>query len=99
MLVTMGEGSGTSIEPHHTPSPEVQQTSPTATSSPSLPPITTAIIPTVIPTDTPQLRHYTRRARIAQSSALLTVADEPAYPIGDDSQCEAYPTVSGLEAE
>nr|GFC46428.1 hypothetical protein [Tanacetum cinerariifolium] len=31
-------------------------------------------------------RQYTRRARIAQSSALLTVADEPASPLGDDSQ-------------
>nr|GEZ35428.1 hypothetical protein [Tanacetum cinerariifolium] len=51
--VTMGEGSGTPTESHHTPSPEAQQTSPTATSSPSLPPITTATIPTVIPTDTP----------------------------------------------
>nr|GEY36343.1 synaptobrevin, longin-like domain protein [Tanacetum cinerariifolium] len=30
--------------------------------------------------------HYTRRARIAQSSALPPVADEPASPIGDDSQ-------------
>nr|GFD07194.1 hypothetical protein [Tanacetum cinerariifolium] len=41
MLVTMGEGSGTLTEPHHTPSPEAQQTSPTATSSPSLPPTST----------------------------------------------------------
>nr|GFD44707.1 hypothetical protein [Tanacetum cinerariifolium] len=27
---------------------------------------------------------YTRRARIAQSSALPTVADEPASPVRDD---------------
>nr|GEY10057.1 hypothetical protein [Tanacetum cinerariifolium] len=99
MLVTMGEGSGTPTEPHHTPSPEAQQTLPTATSLPSLPPITTATIPTVIPTDTPQLRHYTRRARIAQSLALPTTADKPASPIGDASQGEACPTVFGLEAE
>nr|GEW77304.1 hypothetical protein [Tanacetum cinerariifolium] len=32
------------------------------------------------------------------SSALLTAADEPASPLGDDSQGEACPTVSGLEA-
>nr|GFA69697.1 hypothetical protein [Tanacetum cinerariifolium] len=38
MLVTMGEGSGTPTEPHHTPSLEAQQTSPTTHSSPSLPP-------------------------------------------------------------
>nr|GFB32707.1 hypothetical protein [Tanacetum cinerariifolium] len=39
------------------------------------------------------------RARIAQSSALPTAAVELASPIGDDSQGEACPTVSGLEAE
>nr|GEU59632.1 hypothetical protein [Tanacetum cinerariifolium] len=39
-----------------------------------------------------------RRARIAQSSALPTAADEPASPLGDDSQGEACPTVTGLEA-
>nr|GFB40880.1 hypothetical protein [Tanacetum cinerariifolium] len=54
---------------------------------------------TVIPTDTPQLRHYTRRARIAQSSALPTAANEPASPIGDGSQGEVCSTISGLEAE
>nr|GFB38021.1 hypothetical protein [Tanacetum cinerariifolium] len=56
-------------------------------------------LPTVIPIDTPQLRQYTRRAGIAQSSALQPVADEPASPIGDDSQVEACPTDSSLEAE
>nr|GEW88692.1 hypothetical protein [Tanacetum cinerariifolium] len=79
MLVTMGESSGTPTEPHHTPFLEAQQTSPTATSSQSLPPVTTVTIPT--------------------SSALLTATDEPASPIGDDSQGEACPTVSGLETE
>nr|GEY43619.1 ribonuclease H-like domain-containing protein [Tanacetum cinerariifolium] len=99
MLVTMGEGSGTPTEPHHTPSPEAQQTLPIATSSPSLPPITTKSIPTVIPTNTPQLRQYTRRAKIAQSSALPPVADEPASPTRDDSQGKVCLTDSGLEAE
>nr|GFD33693.1 hypothetical protein [Tanacetum cinerariifolium] len=56
-------------------------------------------IPTVIPTDIPTLRQYSRRARIAQSSALLTAADEPASSLGDDSQGEAFPTISGLEAK
>nr|GEZ15961.1 hypothetical protein [Tanacetum cinerariifolium] len=46
-----------------------------------------------------EYRQYTRRARIAQSSALPIAADEPASPLGDDSQDEACPTVSGLEAE
>nr|GFC58083.1 hypothetical protein [Tanacetum cinerariifolium] len=63
------------------------------------PPVTTESIPTIIPTDTPPLRQYTRRARIARSSALLTIADEPASPLRDDSQGEAFPTVSGLEAK
>nr|GFB53089.1 hypothetical protein [Tanacetum cinerariifolium] len=42
--------------------------------------------PTEPPTNTLPLRHYTRRARIAQSSALPPVADEHASPIGDVSQ-------------
>nr|GFB34389.1 hypothetical protein [Tanacetum cinerariifolium] len=67
--------------------------------SPSLLPVPTEPLPTVIPTDTPQLRHYTRRARIAQSSTLPPIADEPASLIGDDSQGEACPTDSGLEAD
>nr|GFD53847.1 hypothetical protein [Tanacetum cinerariifolium] len=37
-------------------------------------------------------------ARIAQSSALPTVADEPASPGRDDSQGEACPTDSQGEA-
>nr|GEU53918.1 ribonuclease H-like domain-containing protein [Tanacetum cinerariifolium] len=94
-----GEGSATPTEPHHTPSPEAQQTSPTTHSSPTLPPVTTAHIPTVTPSDTPHLRQYTKRARIAQSSALLPVADEPASPLRDVSQGEACPTVSSLDAE
>nr|GEU63471.1 hypothetical protein [Tanacetum cinerariifolium] len=39
------------------------------------------------------------RARIAQSSALPTTADEFASPLGDDSQGEACPTVSVLETK
>nr|GEU29385.1 hypothetical protein [Tanacetum cinerariifolium] len=44
-------------------------------------------------------QQYNRRARIAQSSALPPVVDKPASPIGDDSQGEACPTNSGLEAD
>nr|GFD23349.1 hypothetical protein [Tanacetum cinerariifolium] len=36
MLVPQGEGSGTPIEPHHTPSPEAHPTSHTTYSSPTL---------------------------------------------------------------
>nr|GEZ45425.1 hypothetical protein [Tanacetum cinerariifolium] len=101
-------GIRTPTESHHTPSPEVQPTSPTTYSSSSLPPITIAIIPpviptaslpTVIPSDNPPLRQYTRRTRIAQSSVLPPVADEPAYPLGDDSQGKACSTDSGFEVD
>nr|GEZ40750.1 hypothetical protein [Tanacetum cinerariifolium] len=40
-----------------------------------------------------------RRARIAQSSALSSVENEPASPLRDISQCEACPTDSGFEAD
>nr|GEZ05880.1 hypothetical protein [Tanacetum cinerariifolium] len=98
MLVHQGEGSGTPNEPNYTPSPEAQHSSPTPPSSTSLPTATTKTITTVIPTDIPTLRQYSRRARIAQSLALPTTADEPASPLGDDSQREACLTVSGLKA-
>nr|GFB81176.1 synaptobrevin, longin-like domain protein [Tanacetum cinerariifolium] len=41
-------------------------------------------------------RQYTRRARIAQSSAFPTIADEPASPQRNVSQGEACPTDSGF---
>nr|GEV10289.1 retrotransposon protein [Tanacetum cinerariifolium] len=86
MLVPQGEGSGTPTEPHHTPSSKAHHTSYTTHSSPTLPPVTTAPIPTVTPSDTLLLRQYTRRTRIAQSSALPPVADEPASPLRDVSE-------------
>nr|GEU34024.1 putative ribonuclease H-like domain-containing protein [Tanacetum cinerariifolium] len=86
MLVPQGEGSGTPTEPHHTPSPEAHPTSHTTYSLPTLLPVTTASIPTIIPSETTPIRQYTRRARIAQSSALPTIADEPASPLRDVSQ-------------
>nr|GEZ11121.1 hypothetical protein [Tanacetum cinerariifolium] len=89
IATAVGEGSGTLTELHHTPSPEAQQSPHTAPPSPSLLPATTEI---------PTLRQYSRRARIAQSLALPTTADEPASLSRDDSQGEAFLTVSGLEA-
>nr|GEY77115.1 hypothetical protein [Tanacetum cinerariifolium] len=86
-------------EPHHTPTFEATQTSQQELPSSSLPPVNTELIPLIIPTITPPLRQYTRRARIAQSSVLPTVEDEPVSPFGDDRQGKACPTVSGLEAE
>nr|GEV87579.1 retrotransposon protein, putative, unclassified [Tanacetum cinerariifolium] len=98
IATAVGEGSGTPTEPHHTPSPKAQQSPHTAPSSPSSP-ATTETIPTSTPTEIPTLRQYSRRAkRIAQSIALPTATDEPASLLRDDSQREAFPTVSGLEA-
>nr|GEV29866.1 hypothetical protein [Tanacetum cinerariifolium] len=65
----------------------------------TLPSVTTAPIPTVTLSDTPPLRQYTRSARIAQSSTLLLIADEPASPLRDVSQGEACPTNSGFGAD
>nr|GFA03228.1 hypothetical protein [Tanacetum cinerariifolium] len=45
------------------------------------------------------LRQYTRRVRIAQSSALPPVADEPASPMRDVSEGEACSTDSGFLAD
>nr|GEY19899.1 putative reverse transcriptase, RNA-dependent DNA polymerase [Tanacetum cinerariifolium] len=97
IATALGEGSGTPTEPHHTPSSEAQQTSSTTPSSPTLPSVTTAPIPTVTPSDTHTLRQYTRKARIAQSSALPPVADEPASPLRD--VCQAPRVTSPVAAE
>nr|GEW15327.1 retrovirus-related Pol polyprotein from transposon TNT 1-94 [Tanacetum cinerariifolium] len=95
MLVTVGEGSSTPTEPHYTPTPEATPSPQHELLSSSLPPAITE----TIPTDNPQLRQYTRRVRIAQSLTLPTVAGKLASPFGNDSQCEACLTVSGLEAK
>nr|GEX62221.1 putative ribonuclease H-like domain-containing protein [Tanacetum cinerariifolium] len=99
IATALGKGSGTPTEPHYTPSPEAQQTSSTTPSSPTLPSVTTAPIPTVTSSDTPTLRQYTRRARITQSSALPPVADELTSPLRDVSEGEAYPIDSGFKAD
>nr|GEW29123.1 hypothetical protein [Tanacetum cinerariifolium] len=102
MLVTQGEGLETPTEPHHTPSPEAQQ-SPHHDLSSSLHP--TKTIPTETPTEIPTLRQYSRRAtQIAQSKALPTTADEPASLLRDDSQTSALPhdstpRVTSLDAD
>nr|GEZ82903.1 hypothetical protein [Tanacetum cinerariifolium] len=98
MVVHQGEGSGTPTEPHHTPFPEVESSHPTTSSIP-LPSIPTALISTVTQPDPTPIRQYSRRARIAQSYALLTVADEPASPMRDVSKGEAYLTDSGFIAD
>nr|GEW97013.1 hypothetical protein [Tanacetum cinerariifolium] len=99
MLVHQGEGSGTPTEPHHTPSFEAQTPSHTTHPTSSLLPVTTTSIPTVTPTETTPIRHYTRRIRIAQSSVPPTVVDESASPQRDVSQGEACPTDSGFLAD
>nr|GEY90521.1 hypothetical protein [Tanacetum cinerariifolium] len=98
MLVQQGEGSGTQTESHHTPFPEATSSHPTTSSIP-LPSIPAAPIPLVTQTGTTPIIQYNKRARIAQSSAFPTVADEPASPVRDDSQGEACPTDSGFIAD
>nr|GEY61094.1 hypothetical protein [Tanacetum cinerariifolium] len=93
------EGISIPTEPHHIPSPKAQPISSTTPSLPKLTSVTTTLIPTVTPSDTPTLRQYTRRARIAQSLALPPVADEPASPLRDVSQGKACPTDSGFGAD
>nr|GEZ66568.1 hypothetical protein [Tanacetum cinerariifolium] len=99
MLVQQGEGLGIPTEPHHTPSSEAQSPSHTTHTSPTLPPVATTSILTVTPSDTPIVRQYTRRTRIAQSFVPPIVADEPASPLRDVSQGEACPTDSGFIAD
>nr|GEV82104.1 hypothetical protein [Tanacetum cinerariifolium] len=82
MLVHQGEGSGTPTEPHHTPFQEGGTSHPTTSSIP-LPSIPTAPIPTVTQPDTTPIRQCTRRARIAQSSALPTITNESASLVRD----------------
>nr|GFC34813.1 hypothetical protein [Tanacetum cinerariifolium] len=93
-----GEGSSTPTESHHTPSPEDDTSHPTTLSIP-LPSLPTASIPLVTQTDTTPIRQYSRRARFAQSSALLIIADEPASPVRDVSVGEACPTEYGFIAD
>nr|GFC40510.1 hypothetical protein [Tanacetum cinerariifolium] len=93
-----GEGSGTPSEPHHTSFLEVETSHPT-TSSILLPSIPTAHIPPVTQLVTTPIIQYSRRARIAQYFAFLTVADEPASPVRDVSKGEACPTESGFVAD
>nr|GFB63126.1 hypothetical protein [Tanacetum cinerariifolium] len=92
-----GKGSGTPTEPHNIPSQEAQQSLPTHISTSYIP--TVIPIPTVTQTEPIPLRQYTRRARIAQSFALPPVADEPASPVRDVSEGEAFPTDSDFIAD
>nr|GEU74414.1 hypothetical protein [Tanacetum cinerariifolium] len=85
----MGEGSANPTEPHHTPSPQ-EHHSPQHDSPP---------LSHQAPTETLTPRRFTRRAiRIAQSKALSPAADEPASLSRDDRECEAFPTISSLDA-
>nr|GEY24826.1 reverse transcriptase domain-containing protein [Tanacetum cinerariifolium] len=99
MLVYQGEGLGIPTEPHHTPFPKADTSSHPTTSSIPLPSIPTAPIPPVTQPDPTPIRQYSRRARIAQSSALPNLADKPASPVRDVSEGEACPTESGFIAD
>nr|GFA47797.1 hypothetical protein [Tanacetum cinerariifolium]GFA92136.1 hypothetical protein [Tanacetum cinerariifolium] len=77
-----GKGSGIPSEPHHTPFQEVETSHPTTSSIP-LPSLPIVPIPPVTQPVTTPIIQYLKRARIAQSCALLTVADEPVSPVKD----------------
>nr|GEU77253.1 hypothetical protein [Tanacetum cinerariifolium] len=99
IATVVGEGLAIPTEPHHIPSPREQKSPHHDPLSPSYPTVTTKPIPTKTPTETPTLRQYSRRAtRIAQSKALSPATDEPASLLRDDSQGEAFPLVSSLDA-
>nr|GEX65323.1 hypothetical protein [Tanacetum cinerariifolium] len=61
--------------------------------------ISSSSIPTITQSEQTPLRQYTRRVRIAQSSTLPPVANEPASPVRDVSEGEACPTDSGFIAD
>nr|GEV19401.1 hypothetical protein [Tanacetum cinerariifolium] len=85
IATAVDEGSRTPTEPHHTPSPEAQQSPHHDLSSSLHPTKTTKTIPIETPTEIPILRQYSRRAtRIAQSKALPTAGDEPTSLLRDD---------------
>nr|GEX39064.1 hypothetical protein [Tanacetum cinerariifolium] len=74
ILVPQGEGLGIPTEPHYTPTSEALQSSQHELPSPSLLPVPTESLSTIIPSDNPSLRQYTRRTRIAQSSDRANIA-------------------------
>nr|GEZ89598.1 hypothetical protein [Tanacetum cinerariifolium] len=92
-----GEGSGTPTEPHHTPSPKAQHTSHTTLSSPTFSSVTTAPIPPVTSSDTPPIRQYTRRTRIAQSSIRTrkTLLRPPPCPHDSAPRVTSYVAAEG----
>nr|GEY38917.1 hypothetical protein [Tanacetum cinerariifolium] len=101
MLVTISEGSCTPTEPHHTPSLEAQQTSLTATSSPSLLPVTTATITTVIPTHTPNLGNTPEELGLLNApikGRSLDEGEEEAIERGNDDTKEMVNVLTTLDA-
>nr|GEV10888.1 hypothetical protein [Tanacetum cinerariifolium] len=73
VLVPQGEGSGTPTESHHTPTSKASQSSQHQLPSPSLPPVSTESLPTVIPSDNPppQALHYKELGLLNQDMANM----------------------------
>nr|GEY50235.1 hypothetical protein [Tanacetum cinerariifolium] len=88
------EGSGTPTKPQHTPSPEAQQTSPTATSSPSLPPVTIATIPTQ---DEMALKITAQDLEISTLKAIIKHQED--RDGGDDDPSGEDATIKGMSLE
>nr|GEY89202.1 hypothetical protein [Tanacetum cinerariifolium] len=85
---------GTPTKPQHTPSPEAQQTSPTATSSPSLPPVTIATIPTQ---DEMALKITAHDLEISALKAMIKHLED--RDGGDDDPSGEDATIKGMSLE
>nr|GEW38955.1 hypothetical protein [Tanacetum cinerariifolium] len=97
MLVTMGEGSGTTTEPYHTPSPEAQQTSPTTHSSPSLPP--SSALPPVADKHASPIRDDSQGEDCPNDSGLEADQDSANIPKTSTFPIDSTPRVTSLTAD
>nr|GEY28466.1 uncharacterized mitochondrial protein AtMg00810-like [Tanacetum cinerariifolium] len=95
ITTALGEGSRTPTEPHHTTSPEAQQTSPTTHSSPSLPPDTTATI-------SPDRANITKTSTLTSDSTprvTSLVADEGSMQQKLDELTDLYTSLQRQQTE
>nr|GEU51124.1 hypothetical protein [Tanacetum cinerariifolium] len=92
-----GEGSGTPTEPHHTPSPEAQQTSPTTHSSPSLPP--SSALPPVADEPTSPIKDVSQGEACPTDSGLEADQDRANIPKTSTLPSDSTPRVTSLAAD
>nr|GEW21607.1 hypothetical protein [Tanacetum cinerariifolium] len=95
MLLTMGEGSGTPTEPHHTPTPEAIPSPQHELSSSSLPPAITETIHTVLPADNPLLETILS-CGVSVSISPVTEVSVAEVPTGSGSIPATSPLGTGV---